>query len=40
MVELRVEVIPRWHFRLPVRGGSDGVLRCRGGVLERLLHLE
>ncbi len=40
MVELRVEVIPRWHFRLPERGGGDGVLRCRGGVLERLLHVQ
>ncbi len=39
-VQLRVEVIPRWTFRLPVRGGSDGVLRCRAGVLERLLHVE
>lgn len=40
MVELRVEVVPRWAFRLPARGGRDGVLRCRGGVLERLLHIE
>jgi 3-methyladenine DNA glycosylase/8-oxoguanine DNA glycosylase len=39
-VELRIEVIPRWTFRLPVRGGSDGVLRCRGQVLERLLHID
>jgi 3-methyladenine DNA glycosylase/8-oxoguanine DNA glycosylase len=38
-VELSVEVIPRWTFRLPARSGSDGVLRCRGGVLERLLHV-
>ena len=38
-VELRVEVVPRWTFRLPRRGGGDGVLRCRGGVLERLLHV-
>jgi 3-methyladenine DNA glycosylase/8-oxoguanine DNA glycosylase len=38
-VELRVEVIPRWSFRLPTRGGRDGVLRCRGRVLERLLHV-
>lgn len=38
-VELRVEVMPRWPFRLPARGGSDGVMRCRGGVLERLLHV-
>lgn len=40
MVELRIEVVPRWAFRLPAHGGRDGVLRCRGGVLERLLHLE
>jgi len=40
VIELRVEVVPRWAFRLPARGGRDGVLRCRGGVLERLLHIE
>jgi 3-methyladenine DNA glycosylase/8-oxoguanine DNA glycosylase len=39
-VHLRAEVIPRWAFRLPRHGGPDGVLRCRGGVLERLLHLD
>jgi 3-methyladenine DNA glycosylase/8-oxoguanine DNA glycosylase len=37
-VELRIEVIPAGPFRLPQVGGMDGVLRCRGGVLERLLH--
>lgn len=36
--ELRVEVKPAWPFRLPRRGGMDGVLRVRGGVLARLLH--
>ena len=40
MIELRAEVVPRWPFRLPGRGGADGVLRCRGGVLERLLHVD
>ena len=40
MVELRAEVIPRWAFRLPAGGGRDGVLRCRGGVIERLLHVD
>ncbi|MFP5362343.1 MAG: DNA-3-methyladenine glycosylase family protein [Thermoleophilia bacterium] len=40
MVEVRVEVVPRWAFRLPAHGGADGVLRRRGGVLERLLHLD
>jgi 3-methyladenine DNA glycosylase/8-oxoguanine DNA glycosylase len=32
------EVRPPWPFRLPRHGGVDGVLRCRDGVLERLLH--
>jgi 3-methyladenine DNA glycosylase/8-oxoguanine DNA glycosylase len=40
VVEVRLEVVPRWPFRLPVHGGGDGVLRRRGGVLERLLHLD
>ena len=40
MVEVRVEVVPRWPFRLPGHGGRDGVMRRRGGVLERLLHRE
>jgi 3-methyladenine DNA glycosylase/8-oxoguanine DNA glycosylase len=39
MVELREHVRPRWAFRLP-GGGADGVLRRRGSVLERLLHVE
>ena len=39
-VELRVEVVPRWVFRLPSHGGADGVMRCRAGVLERLLHVD
>lgn len=39
-VELRLEVTPAAPFRLPRRGGMDGVLRCRDGVLERLLHHE
>jgi 3-methyladenine DNA glycosylase/8-oxoguanine DNA glycosylase len=36
-VEQRVEVRPAGPFRLR-GGGMDGLLRCRGGVLERLLH--
>ena len=36
-VEQRVEIRPAGPFRLP-RGGMDGALRRRGGVLERLLH--
>ena len=38
MVELRREVTPVGAFRLPRRTGMDGMLRRRGGVLERLLH--
>lgn len=38
MIERRVEVAPRWPFRLPRHGGMDGVLRSRRGVLARLLH--
>ena len=37
-VHVRLELRPRWPVRLP-RGGRDGVLRRRGGVLERLLHV-
>ena len=37
--ERRVELEPRWPLRLP-GGGADGVMRVRGGVLERLLHVE
>lgn len=40
VVEVRREVTPRWPVRLPRAGGPDGVLRCRGGVLERYLHVE
>jgi 3-methyladenine DNA glycosylase/8-oxoguanine DNA glycosylase len=41
--ELRVEVAPAGgagSFVLPRRSGGDGLLRRRGGVLERLLHHE
>ena len=38
MPEVRQTVRPRWVFRLP-GGGPDGVLRRRGGVLERLVHV-
>src|SRR4051812_46630429 len=39
MVEVRHTVRPSWVFRLP-GGAADGVLRRRGGVLERLLHVD
>src|SRR5580698_6823915 len=38
LVELREEARPCSPYRLPVSGGMDGVRRCGGGVLERLLH--
>jgi 3-methyladenine DNA glycosylase/8-oxoguanine DNA glycosylase len=37
--ELRVEVQPRWPFALPRFYGHDGLVRVRGGVLERLVHV-
>ncbi len=37
-MELREEVTPAGPFRLPRSSGADGLLRRRGGVLERLLH--
>jgi 3-methyladenine DNA glycosylase/8-oxoguanine DNA glycosylase len=40
MIEVRHEIRPVWPFRLPGAGGMDGVARRRGGVLERLLHVE
>ena len=40
MLEVRVEVRPPWPFRLQRHGGKDGVLRCRNGVLQRLLHVD
>jgi 3-methyladenine DNA glycosylase/8-oxoguanine DNA glycosylase len=39
VVERRIEVRPRWAFRLPQGGGMDGVLRRRDGVLQRLVHV-
>lgn len=40
MVERRIEVRPRWAFRMPVLTGADGVVVRRGGVLTRLLHVD
>jgi 3-methyladenine DNA glycosylase/8-oxoguanine DNA glycosylase len=37
--EKRIELTPRSPLALPP-GGADGVLRRRGGVLERLLHVD
>jgi 3-methyladenine DNA glycosylase/8-oxoguanine DNA glycosylase len=36
---LEVAVRPGWPHRLPSRGGPDGVMRARGGVVARLLHV-
>ena len=38
LVEARIEVEPRWCYRLPRGGGMDGLTRVRGGVLHRLVH--
>jgi 3-methyladenine DNA glycosylase/8-oxoguanine DNA glycosylase len=38
LTELRLEVSPRWPFRLPRRVGADGLARVRNGVLHRLVH--
>jgi 3-methyladenine DNA glycosylase/8-oxoguanine DNA glycosylase len=40
VLDVRVEVRPRWAFRLPRHGSRDGVLRCRDGVLSRLVHVD
>ena len=40
MVERRVEIRPAWAIRLPRHGAMDGTMRCRNGVLERLIHVE
>jgi 3-methyladenine DNA glycosylase/8-oxoguanine DNA glycosylase len=38
LVDIRVEVRPRWCFRLPRRSSRDGLSQFRGRVLHRLLH--
>ena len=38
IVELRVEVVPPWPFRLG-GGSADGLMRRRGDSVQRLLHL-
>jgi 3-methyladenine DNA glycosylase/8-oxoguanine DNA glycosylase len=35
VIEVRREVTPRWPVRIPSGNAPDGVMRCRGGVLER-----
>jgi 3-methyladenine DNA glycosylase/8-oxoguanine DNA glycosylase len=40
MIEVRREIRPVWPFRLPGAGGMDGVASTRGGVWERLVHVE
>jgi len=40
VVEVRREVRPAWAFRLPRGSGFDGVMRRRGAVLERVVHVE
>jgi 3-methyladenine DNA glycosylase/8-oxoguanine DNA glycosylase len=39
-VEVHVDVRPAWAFRLQTFGGRDGTARRRGGVLERLVHVD
>lgn len=38
--QVRIEVAPRWPFRLPRAWGLDGVTRRRGSLVQRLLHVE
>jgi 3-methyladenine DNA glycosylase/8-oxoguanine DNA glycosylase len=40
LIDLRVEVRPRWVYRLPLRRGRDGLARVRGQVLQRMVHVE
>jgi 3-methyladenine DNA glycosylase/8-oxoguanine DNA glycosylase len=39
-IEVRIEVRPRWPFRLSRRVGLDRVAQIRNGVLHRLVHLD
>ena len=36
---VREEIEPRWPLRLALRGGPDGVMRRRGAVVERIVHV-
>ena len=37
---LIADVVPAWPFRMPARGGPDGVSRVRDGIYERFLHVD
>ena len=37
---LIADVVPAWPFRMPGRGGPDGVSRIRDGIYERFLHVD
>jgi len=37
---LDVEIRPPWPYRLPAGGGGDAVMRVRGGIVTRFLHVE
>jgi 3-methyladenine DNA glycosylase/8-oxoguanine DNA glycosylase len=37
---LDVEIRPPWPYRLPAGGGGDAVMRVRGGVVTRFMHVE
>jgi 3-methyladenine DNA glycosylase/8-oxoguanine DNA glycosylase len=39
LIEVRLEVEPKWPFRLPRTVGLDFLTRVRGGVLHRLVHV-
>jgi 3-methyladenine DNA glycosylase/8-oxoguanine DNA glycosylase len=36
----RFDLAPAWPLRLPLRNGRDSVLRCRGRVLTRVIHVD
>jgi 3-methyladenine DNA glycosylase/8-oxoguanine DNA glycosylase len=40
VVEVRIEVRPRWVFTLPLRNGMDGLTKVRGRVVHRLIHAD
>jgi 3-methyladenine DNA glycosylase/8-oxoguanine DNA glycosylase len=40
VIDVRAEVVPAWPFRLARGGTRDGLLRCRDGVLARLVHVD